>query len=203
MKKTLLSFIKRIVGALIILTLLIAFTSCVTDESKLDDTLRGGFDSDGGCESPIIKTAFECDKRVFDIDDVTLTFYYGHGFGTNEAILEHYRGAGVDYPNFDLYFETEDDSYLIRHVDENFITAKYGCNKLSNGYFVLDYSEIITIPKDLFTKEKGCVTFRISGFNSSRQEDELLSSIGLYYVKNDDTVTLYNYLEYHQLGLDK
>ena len=198
-----LGFIKRIVGGIIILSLLFAFTSCGFDEHALDDTLSGGFDSVGGCESPAFKAAFECDKRVFNIDDVTLTFYYGHGFGNDEDYLEHYRKGGLDYPKFDLFFMNEDDSYLIRHVDENFISAKYGCNKFSDGSWVLVYSEIITIPKDLFTKEKGCVNFSIRGFNSSHQEDELLCTIGLYYVKTDNTVTLYNYMEYHQLGLDK
>ena len=198
-----LGFIKKVVGVLILLSLLISVTSCVTDESKLDDTLKGGFDLDGGCESPAFKAAFECDKRVFDIDDVTLTFYYGHGFGNDEDRLKHERKCGIDYPKFDLLFKNEDNSYLIRHVDENFISAKYGCNKFSDGSWVLVYSEIITIPKDLFTKEKGCVSFRISGFNSSRQEYELLCTIGLYYVKNDNTVTLYNAMEYYQMGLDK
>ena len=203
MKNALLSYINRIVGALIILTLLIAFTSCVTDESKLDDTLRGGFDSDGGCESPAFKAAFECDKRVFDIDDVTLTFYYGHTYGINEEHLENYRRHGVDYPQFDLFFKNEDDRYLIRHVDENLISTKYSCTEFSEGSIVFAHSETITIPNDLFTKEKGCVSFRISGFNSSQQKDEQLCIIGLYYVKTDNTITLYSYMEYHQLGLDK
>ena len=199
---------KSIGGMLILITLFFTFTSCDETNTELDDGLKVGFEYSGD-ESPAFIAAYESDTRVFDIDDVTLTFYYGHIFGKTEEEVEHYRNHGVNYPSFDLYFEDENGTrYLIRHIDENFVSTKYHCTwVVDDSWNITDidynYSETITMLKELFVKEKGWISFSIYGtnVNSFERQEERITGVSIYYIKSGDLVTLYSNVEYYRLGL--
>ena len=202
---------KSIGVTLILLTLFYTFMGCNVledifneSESILDKPLRGGFDFGDGGEVPACTAAYESDTRVFDIDDVTLTFYYGHSFGKTEEEVEHNRTHGNSYPEFSLYFQDENGTrYLIRHVDENFVSTKYSCTWIvDDDWYIIDieynYSETITIPRECFINEEGYFGFIIlhekNNSDNTQQGsfEERIASCNIYYRLENGKVIIYD-----------
>ena len=86
--------------------------------------LENGFKlSNDADETPIFYCAYRSDKTEFNINDVTLDFYYG-GY--------YYQGAEYelenahDFPSFELYFtDNEGNKFFVKRVEENFVSDKY------------------------------------------------------------------------------
>ena len=152
---------------------------------KFENSIESGFTlPNDGCETSIFQCAYKSDKTVFDIDNVTLDFYYGGYY--NPSV--EYELIFTDIPSFELYFEDDGgEKYYIKQVEENFISEKYNCEFIDNGEYIIDiifnYSESITIPKEIFTKDSGYIYFTIYGKNvrNHNPQTELITGIGFYY----------------------
>ena len=187
--------LKSICIILIILTLFSVFaTGCsVGKETKSDsqDGLQGGLYSfEFYDELPHIWSAYKSDKRTFDINNVTLDFYYGVNFPGSE---EHERQTGCDIPSFDLYFEHENrEKIFIKHVEENLVSDKYRAGHTVDSKPPYNHSEKLTIPKEMFKEEYGFFRFVIYGTDIKEREAtyKSLTSAAIYYRCKGDKVTL-------------
>ena len=180
------------------LTSVFAFSACD------NGTLEAGFKSTASDESNPFQCAYKSDKTKFDIDDVTLDFYYGVLFIHIENIIETYS-----YPIFEVFFDNDDgDKHIIKRVEENFVSEKYrweydldefDYDELDYGKFdhieptkKFNHSESITIPKKLFSRDSGIIWFVISGANVAEDETEFQSFawISIYYKVTGEKVIL-------------
>ena len=142
-------YISKIVIFMLLFTSALNFTAC---QSK---GLEGGFDTDS-LELPKYMCAYRSDKREFDIDDVTLTFYYG-------------GNDGIEFPSFELYFENEnEDRYLIKEITNHYPKDYDIEDKHTRILFLyhttltIKHSESITIPKELFVNDSGYIFFTVT-----------------------------------------
>ena len=134
--------------------------------------------------------AYRSDEREFNINDVTLTFYYGGN--TN----------GIEFP-FAIYFmNEEEDIYLIKEVKDHnpedyLVNDEY--NKILFTYKytrIFNHSEIITIPADLFVNDSGYILFILTsesvdhGRPSIGIQNHQLAGISIKYEKNQDRIIL-------------
>ena len=63
---------------------------------------KGLYKSDFEDESPFLRVAYQSDNNEFNIDNVTLTFYYGASYSSGIQLeLEN----GLNIPVFELYFQ--------------------------------------------------------------------------------------------------
>ena len=137
----------------------------------------------GDCE-------YRSNKTTFDVNNVTLEFYYGICFHGTE---EHEREVGLNVPSFDLYFSNQSgEQILIKHVEENFVSDKYRCGYTADSKTTYNHSESITIPKELFTEKSGYINFSGRGINLKEygQPYQYLFSTRIYYKLRDGKVTL-------------
>ena len=143
--------------------------------------------SDGGTQPDrkSIYCAYRSDTNLFDIDNVTLDFYYGLPF-QSPYTPSFIRLNLYSYPWFELYFEAEDEEkILVKRVDENFVSRKYECREIRDetGYtteIVFRHQETLTIPKECFTKGTGTIYFSIYGENRREKPWEYEWIIGTY-----------------------
>ncbi len=143
--------------------------------------------------------AYRSDVTEFDIDNVTLTLYYGY-----ECPIFDYENIPilVTISNYDagknvLIRKFEEEEFYTEErkatfeTTNPFIGLKYRCT--------FNYSETITIPKELFTEEKGMLFFRLElehlpfsykseGFGYV--DDALLSEVALCYEIRDNKVII-------------
>ncbi len=163
------------------LLLLLAFCMLATGCGGKSKGLSSGFSEIESC----YKMAYKSDKTEFDINDVTLELSYGCYFIHDvEWELEH---GGDIFSYFDIYIEScqkNGDKTLIKRVEENLISEKYRVTREydENNYFVgwkFNCSENITIPKEVFSKEKDRLVFCIYG--ESLRDDGLPSYRVLAY----------------------
>lgn len=143
-------------GAIILLFFVSAVMLIVTTRG-----LKQGFSVSYGCEdmNPVC-CAYQSDQKIFDINDVTLDFYYGTIGGSMPGDNDRRVVTTV-------YFKHKgEERKVIKILEENIFSEKYDIN-YTNRLFanVLDleynYSEKITIPKELFINETGAITFNI------------------------------------------
>ena len=204
-------FIRRLLLILISLSLITPLTGCqqildVPSQNAPPEEigLRGGFTKSGSIQYPHY-CAFQSDKREFDIDDVTITFYYGVDLSYHS--LYEYREEMASYLSFDLSFESFTIGctpiyYTARHIDENFISEKYLCNVryTPDGKTISDiefeHSEEIKLPCELFANETGCIWLRLIGDNILRSEEEesrIICSTSFWYKRSGNKITLSKY----------
>lgn len=193
--------ILKLKGVCLILIILTAFnifaTGCDFWKKDTGDEEGKGLDSESEQSSNgWIESAFCCeyksDKTVFDIDDVTLDFYYGvHLLHPEEREEEMFN-----IPSFDLYFSNEENHrILIRHVEEDFVSEKYRCYyvKDENGKITskhhYNHFETHTVPKELFTQESSFFYFSVYRTNSA-PPDMCITSALIYYKLDGEKVTL-------------
>ena len=133
--------------------------------------LESGFDFSSGsaCVQPGYEfLAYRSDKTEFSIEDVTFDIFYG-GHWLTDKDIEFNFDCSYNYPEFDLYIKNDDGNRIdIKHVEEEFVSVKYGCDYAydEKGQLVkveYSYSESITIPQELFTKESGVIAIYIIG----------------------------------------
>ncbi len=166
-----------------------------TNESK---GLESGFKptTSGEPLPPLRFTAYKSDKTTFDINNVTLEFFWAIYY---QMGVEFEIERGKSYPYYDLYFLDEDFEVIqhIKHVEENLVSEKYNCEviweKGSMGDIAevkFNYSENISIPAEVFSKERGMIYFSVQFWNEIFQRTETLSSIEIFYNVIGDTVIL-------------
>ena len=190
---------KLVRGLFAALSVLLAF--CMLATGCGGNGMQNGLDSSStlGCAYNSYMCAYKSDKTEFNINDVTLELSYGCYFINDvEWVMEH---GGDIFSYFDIYIEScqkNGDKTLIKRVEENLISEKYRITRAydENNYFVgwkFNYSEMITIPKEVFSKDKDRLVFRIYG--ESLRDDGLpsyrmLTFEGIGYKVIDDKVIL-------------
>ena len=144
-------------------------------------------------------SAYKSDKRVFDIDDVTVEFYYGGQYQRIDVALLSYS-----FPSFKIVIvnsnrEESIDYTWERLVEENFISEKYNCKSTTNKItlvteYKFNHSETIKLPRELFNKESGYISLRIIGLNQKMPEmgERIITCTGFYYVIVGGKVILSN-----------
>lgn len=196
--------------ALILVMLILFVTGCGQNidtnpdsDSKEPDTnvgtvLENGFKpSNGVTEAPADYCAYKSDINEFNIDDVTLEFFFG---GHYPSGVEHELSYGRNYPTFELYFvDEEGNRYFVKRIEENFVSDKYSCEVVydENWYITeirYNHSEQITIPPEVFTKENGQIWFEIHSANANDIEPEVkrITGISIFYQVSNGRVILSN-----------
>ena len=171
--------------------LIIMISSVLTLVSCKSDGLEAGFKMsiDGCAEVNLFSLAYKSDISQFDINNVTLTFYYGVAC---EDDIEYVRETIFNYPNFELYFYNDEQTHILaRRVEENLVSEKYRWTGRSSRR-IFNHSEELTIPKELFTKETGVISLGLFGADTRMNEEEPreLNSIDIYYKKDGDKIIL-------------
>ena len=167
--------------------------------------LESGFSASDGEMQPKYRCAYKSDTNIFSMDNVTLEFYYG---GVFTAYLENEKENASNYPIFELYFvNDEEDKILARTVEENLISEKYRCTPKKNIFgnvigWNFNHSEVLTIPKELFTKNSGKVFFVIYAENVNAYNEyvdeyagmgpkiDFVTGKNIYYKIDGDNVIL-------------
>ena len=209
--------LKSVCIVLIILTLFASVTGCdfvtnfinkdnsnsannTSDKTDADTNqktgLESGFSVSSGDECSSFYGAYKSDKTEFDINNVTLDFYYGIYFlGSEEYEREH----GYSFPSFDLYFVDRkgENKIFIRHVEENFISEKYRCKLIYDENWNVtkikyNYFETLTIPKEMFTKEVGMIYFSVYSANVREYQPKYRATAGatVFYKMEGNKVIL-------------
>lgn len=183
-----------IVIAFVITTSFLACKPAQTDENAASK-LEYGFEF-SNIPEPMDFCAFKSDSNQFDINNVSLDFYFGSSY-IGEYNKDKYDWISI--PEFDIYFTDILDNmlHLVRHVDENYITDKYKVNidvtPKTHKYIVnYNHKENITIPSKLFTEKEGRLGFRLGGINvlSNNPHYYIFNGTWIYYKVNGTTVTL-------------
>lgn len=159
--------------------------------------LETGFKPSGsmsGAPLPGRYCAFKSETNVFDINEVTLDVYFGGDFSDG---IDTIRENSESFPSFELYFENDQgNECFIKRIEENFVSEKYSCDLVCDENWNLleikyNYHETLTIPAELFTKEKGMIWFVARGVNTHKPEDGLQNIAGnvlLYEVKDGKVI---------------
>ena len=155
--------------------------------------LEDGFCVSGGClDIGPMCCAYRSNTDEFNIDDVTLEFFYGGDYHEDLSVaLETFN-----YPFFELFFKNDEGySVCVKRVDENLVSEKYRCKihiDKNNNPVTFCYSEMLTIPQEIFSKEKGFLWFTISGTNISEISSQHgpIASIRIYYKTAGNKVVL-------------
>lgn len=168
-------------------------TEETTNNNGISTGFENGFTFDYSDESNPISCAYKSDKNVFDIDDVSLDFYFGAIYTNPDGIILNLNS----YPAFELYFSTYDEKILIKRVEEELISDKYKrVYEISEDFRTITYdyvySERFTIPKEIFTSDNGILWFTINAAEDSTDPADFRSIAGiwLYYKKIDNTILL-------------
>ncbi len=200
---------------LIILTFTVCATGCdLSNIFNFGEKNDNEQDDDSNISGPIYEIGYctyKSDKTVFDIDDVTLDFYYSNKVMNQVGDLKFLPGFvenAMSIPYFELFFvDEEENKYLIKRVEENFISEKYISkvtfedDLVENVFRPTDikynHSEAITIPKELFKKDKGVIKFEIRGLNihfsdeiKSLRNIDYITSLDIAYKVEGDKVIL-------------
>lgn len=191
-------------GILILMMVVLLATGCEQnsplppeeDAGNPSVGLEDGFQSSNGCDdSPRYLCAYRSDKTEFNIDDVTLVFYYG-GYYYNG--VEYELENLYDFPYFDLYFsDGGGERYFVKRVEENFVSEKYNIHfTYDENWNVVErtfnHSEVITIPKEIFKDESGRIYFAVYSANVREAAPRFrsIASIGIFYKVIGEKVVL-------------
>ena len=160
-----------------------------TQPKSLESGFYAYYDCGG---SPAFHCAYKSDKTEFDIDNVTLDFYYGVEY----LFTEEDERETIDIPSFDLYFTDWKGTkrIFIRHVEENLISEKYRCHIAwdEDSKITYNHCETHTIPREMFTGESDFIYFAVFGTDVREYEPEYRCrmSATMYYKVIDERVVL-------------
>jgi len=122
--------------------------------------LESGFDDKWTNGNPPVfpfQCAYRSDKTEFDLDDVTLTFFYGNirvtagtsytgefNFIDREELIE--RTSHIE-----VYWSQSGEKTIIKTIPpEEFFSDGYVLAGTENGKFIYTHSEVLTIPREIF-----------------------------------------------------
>lgn len=189
---------KKIVALIVILNIMFFLNGCSWIEGiNIQGELHGGDPYYSGLELPAAFCSYRSEKRTFDIDDVTLTFYFGGHFNYSEDGYEH---PLYDYPDgYDIFMKNDSGKEIfIRHSTDNFVSEKYYArliwDKEKKEFIDIEYnySENITIPKELFSNESGIIYFYLMGDNILYPNNQYgITGVTIYYIKSDNKILLF------------
>ncbi|MGM9680136.1 MAG: hypothetical protein ACI3XR_01375 [Eubacteriales bacterium] len=163
--------------------------------SDSSNGLNVGFLFPDGCASSGAYTGYRSDSSRFNPDDVTLTFYFGSKFYDD---LDFERESVMDVREVKLYFVNDDgDQYFIRQTKDWYVSEEYRCipiwENIENVAKIVgveyNHSEVITIPRELFTKPSGYIVFKVMGDNlldEYENAERTLNSVIIYYSLLED-----------------
>jgi hypothetical protein len=172
--------------------------SCVIPPISETVGIEAGFQYSSNEPLPSEFCAYKSDTNEFDIDNVSLTFFYGGVFSSD---INQELEDGRNIPEFDIYFGDANNEpiYTIAHINENFISEKYRCDIIDiitdesqSVKISFNYSEDIKIPKSLFSEEQGVISFCISGVNVNEvsPENRIITALYINYEVTDEKVIL-------------
>lgn len=188
---------------LILITFSIFVTGCEQlgikipgrDKDTVSSGVESGFKPSSSDEMNPFHCAYKSDKMEFDINDVTLDFYYGVHYYES---AEYFRENICDIPYFEVVFTTDDhDKFVVKRVEENLISEKYRCEYIRDENLQLieikyNYWETLTIPAEIFTEESGVIYFGFRGDDIRVQNPEFRETGGgkaiFYKVKGDKVI---------------
>ena len=180
-------------------SLLMCLIACEDEENK---GLMAGFY--GEIPAAPYMCAYRSDKTVFDINDVTLSFSYAYigtyfNFESDEAFIcflfnetslnggEWINTAQEGKSPHWVFIMNMDNWHLIRKINLADFYVKENASLMTN-------SEEITIPKELFICQQGCITFSITELyvwdDGRLPEYRGSGSVHIYYKKLGDKVVL-------------
>ena len=128
------------------------------------------------------------EKTEFDIDDVTLEFFYGNVFPSN------YYNFTPETEYFELYFKAA-ETIIVKRIEGDYFAEERRAVRNSVGRRTLCYdtsyseSAILTIPSELFVSEKGMLEFGIITKLVDEDEPSKLDWIHFDYVKEENTIS--------------
>lgn len=165
-------------------------------DTNVGAVLESGFNpSDDACEIPLFHCAYRSNKTEFDIDDVTLDFYYGGDYsnlGIEYDLQQH------NFPVFEIYFKNEThDRCFVKRVEENLVSEKYRCKFIYDDNrnaieIIFNHSESITIPREIFTENEGVIYFTIysQNVNYTNSSVEFITGKAIFYKVIEGKVVL-------------
>ena len=171
---------KYIVVAIIVILIVLSACSMGCEKEEEDIGISSGFYT-FICNPTSVRdyAAYKSNISIFPIEEVVLTFSYGW-----ENVLRREFDEDRDIRSFKIYLFNNDDAdnkILIKDISE-YTSNAYSCyieTRDSNGeilrlndgvpygIYVFNHSEEITIPKELFTGDNGCIVFYGEGRNYS------------------------------------
>ena len=203
-----------LLSLLIIITAFLYGCNLNSFETGFETTI---FSNDG-----LFVTGAKSEKRLFNIDEVELDFYFGsHSIpmhpdeinSSNElvGICAYFYSPKYEdnYSSFhDIYSKSIEDFYLIKKYEwEDLITkenqVKLKRKSLFRAEKIYNYHETFKIPSEMFSDEKGVVLFFVAGvWRNSVSEEYYLNDgdIGtgsitfIYYEKiNESKIKIYEW----------
>ena len=126
---------------------------------------------------------YRVDKTEYDIDDVTLEFF----FGCASYDLQKYS----TYEEwFYIYFTHVGEGIeIVKKVEESIYSEKYAVERIYDleNYKILgeiySHSEMITIPKEIFVTDKGVIKFQIKTERKNFPETKKIRGVATIFVK--------------------
>lgn len=175
------------------------WNSCTNLNSESEEGISVGFRYDK--ERGSYFTALKSPKDQFNIDDVTLDFY----FGAKDTVYENSCEIALAFLNpfdsWDYEYQTKVDDYnkienlfiIDQKTPKEIINGPYDIN-IKWGYnFYFHFKTTWTIPKEVFTEERGRLRFLMAYAVKDQDEPEkynmvyeIGSSIIIEYIKTDD-----------------
>ena len=143
-------------------------------------------------------TKFSCNYQTetdtFDLNNVSLTYFFGGSFYPDIEI-EYINGSNIPY--FDIIIKNDDgDEIIYKHFDEDFMQEKFRRTVTTVDTIFINinynYSEIIAIPKEIFTKQSGRIEISIWGEYWKKSDHPYIGITGIPidYEINDGKVKL-------------
>ena len=164
---------------LLILILSLALTGCGQGDAGIDTftSPAGWYSVTADAKSPM---------SIFDINDVTLTFYFGQSMSSS---LEHELEDGTNLGCAYLYFENDDgERSFIRKTEDPITSETHRSWHDYDGIRTYRHSEILTIPAELFNKQIGEVRFEVAAVDnrSENKDPSVHTRVRLFYRKTND-----------------
>ena len=182
---------RNLVAVIILLTIVFPLAGCSEKESFSMGFGHSAF-------SIVLKLGVRSDTDVFNIDDVTLDFYYGifdadrYKNGENPRIYytstdwenekiifslyaceyEH-NGSILSSNEFDDYKQI-DNQYLLKEIPEEEAFSEEYSYRMSTcrGVIYNHHGENLKLPKELFTKDYGMLQLLLVSFQEPMTEDD-------------------------------
>ena len=170
----------------------------INDPDNAGEGLECGFELREWGDRPdsLYYVACKTEKRIFPIEELTVTCFFGTGdwqFQPSDEVEMAVRVSFVaDYRD-----ENGNQSFCfpIRSIsDEEFFTEAYYV-KIVNERVQYQHSEVLTIPRDLFLANQGRIGILIQEVLTSADGTEQVgsgSSAAFYYCIDGETVSLSN-----------
>ena len=187
---------KLIALVLVITTLVLTLTGCFWREDDTSEEYCWGDEGLGFPEYQDLNAKVTSDRLEFDINDVTLDFYYCFYCLDDETIEEvqsnYHSGTGEEYfentyaiylsNEWSLSFEEENNriidyenkvnARLVKYIDyEELFDTNYGYTVHGINVIEYNYVEKLTIPAEYFDPSRGIVYIHIVRLNHWKDDD--------------------------------